>query len=115
MREPIIVVRRVNGIYVANKRVVYVDPLGVPEPVAIPRMERFPKSKWEPANSKSEAAAEEPDIRRPIEASAKPRARIPAPPAADISPASIIKGRKSPRAITHQTPPQSPKNAQNPF
>jgi len=79
MRKPVIVVvRRVNAIYVANERVVYVDPLCVPVPVAIPRMERLAKSKGEPANSESyaksesEAAAEEPDIRRTIEASTKP-------------------------------------------
>lgn len=58
MREPVIVVRRVNDVYVANKRVVYVDPLCVPVSVVIPRMVRFAISKREPADSESYAKSE---------------------------------------------------------
>src|SRR5580692_5331101 len=77
-----------------------------------PGLEGFTKAQREPADAetstKSEASAKETDERRTIDRHAKSWAGVPAPPVADVSPASVVKWRKAPWRIVHPRPAPRP-------
>src|SRR5277367_2574658 len=111
MRVSVVVVVCVaNDVGIVNHRIANVDPVPIPVSRVVPRMERFAKAQREPADtepyaeSKSDASAEEADERRTIDRDAESRPWVPAPPAADVAPAAIVKRSKAPRRIVNPSP-----------
>jgi hypothetical protein len=98
----------VNDIDVANERIANVDALSEPVPATEPRMERFAKTQREPADSETysepEASAEKTNERRTIDRRTEDWARVPAPPAADITPAAVMKWSKAPGRVIYPSP-----------
>ena len=111
----IVMIRVVQDIDVGDPRIRDVHVAEIISAGVIPRMVRFAESQGEPADSAAKSAteteatskvtaADEADERWSIERTRINRSRAPAPTAAYIRPASIVKWRKAPWLITHPSP-----------
>src|ERR1700730_11518519 len=94
----------VENIPVADEGIAGIDPLEEFVTAVEPREERFSKAEREPANSKSETAAQETHKSRPIDRRTKDRARAPAPPSAKIVPSAIVVRSKTPWRVVNPGP-----------